>query len=302
MNRSARTALILAASLLLTACGALTKLVYSNATLAYSNLAPMATWMVDDYVELSGGQKDWVRERITRVMQWHRSNELPQYRRFLERVLHESDEPFSVGEIAEAFGDLRLAYHRMAEQLIPDVADFLLQLDPEQLAQMEKKFAEDNRKFVKESLKGTPEERREKRIEKLVQHLEGWLGEVSDAQRQLIEQRYHALPENVEERLTERKLRQAGTLTLLRARPPRDEVVALLRKVMVDTDSWRRADYVERMRARDQRMFQLFASLSATLTPEQRSHLQGRIRRYVRDINTLTAGAPRSGGQPTPAS
>ncbi|HUP30106.1 MAG TPA: DUF6279 family lipoprotein [Usitatibacter sp.] len=296
MNRSARVVLLLAASVMLAACGALTKLVYSNATLAYSNLAPMATWMVDDYVDLSDGQKDWVRERITRVMQWHRSTELPQYRRFLERVLRESEEPFTVQEIGEAYADLRLAYHRMAEQLIPDVADFLVQLDHDQLAQMQKRFADDNRKFVKESTRGTAEERREQRIGKMVQHMEGWLGEVNEAQRKLIEERYQALPEYVEERLADRKYRQAEMLELLRARAGKEAVAASLRKLLIDTDTWRRPEYLKRMRDRDQRMFELFAALSATLTPEQRAHMQGRIKRYMRDINTLTAGSTRGGG------
>ena len=303
MNRSARTVLILAASLMLAACGALTKLVYSNATLAYANLAPMASWMVDDYVELSGGQKDWVRERFTRVMQWHRSHELPQYRRFLERVLRESDEPFTVDEVGQAYGDLRLAYHRMVEQLIPDVADFLMQLDHEQVAQMEKKFAEDNRKFVKESVKGSPEERRAERVKKLAQHLEGWLGDLTDAQRELLEQRYHSLPDYVEERLADRKYRQAETLAMVRAKPGKEAVMAGLRKLLIDTDSWRRPDYLNRMRERDRKMFELFAALSETLTPEQRVHLQGHIKRYMRDINTLTAGiATESGAAARPGS
>jgi hypothetical protein len=294
--RTARNALLLAAGLALAACGALTSLAYSNATLAYANLAPMATWMVDEYTDLSGGQKDWVRERITRVMQWHRSKELPQYRRFLERVLRESEEPFTVAEVAEAYGDLRLAYHRMVEQLIPDVADFLLQLDPEQVGQMEKKFADDNRKFVKDSLKGSPAERREKRIDRLVQHLESWVGDISHAQRELIEDRYQALPDYVEERLAERKYRQAETLALLRARPGKEAMMEGLRKLLIDTDTWRRPDYLKRMGERDQRMFEMLSALSGTLSAQQRAHLQARIRRYVRDINTLTASAPERGG------
>jgi hypothetical protein len=295
-NRSARYVLLAAAALLLSACGVLTKMVYSNAAMAYANLAPMATWMVDDYVELSGGQKDWVRERITRVMQWHRSHELPQYRRFLERVLRESDEPFTEPEVEQAFGDLRVAYHRMVEQLIPDVADFFLQLDADQVAQMEKKFAEENRKFVRESLKGTPEERRERRVKKFVQHMEGWLGDVTDAQRELIEKSYVTLPDYVEERLGDRRYRQAETLALIRAKPPKPAMEAALRKLLVDTETWRRPEFKQRMAERDQRMFRMFAELSATLSPAQRTHMQGRIRRYVRDINTLTAGLQDRGG------
>jgi len=295
MRRSARFLVLLAASLALAACGALTKLAYSNAALAYSNLTPMATWMVDEYVDLSGGQKDWVRERFTRVMQWHRSHELPQYRRFLQHVLDESEEPFTVEEIGAAYGDMRIAYRRMVEQLIPDVADFLLQLDPEQTAQMEQKFADDNRKFVKESVKGTPGERRERRVKKLIGHLEGWIGSVSDAQRDLIEERYVALPDYIEERLADRRYRQTETLALIRAKAGKDVMVAALRKLLIETDTWRRPEFLKRMRERDQRMFEMFAALSTTLSPDQRHYLQNRIRRYMRDINTLSAGLPDSG-------
>jgi hypothetical protein len=289
VKRSARIFLIIAAGVVLSACAALTKMAYSNAAMAYSNLAPMATWMVDDYVDLHGTQKDWVRERITRVMQWHRSTELPAYRRFLENVLQESAEPFTVQEIDAAYADLRTSYHRMVEHMLPDVADFFMQLDVDQVAQMEKKFAEDNKKFVRESLKGTPEERRERRIKKLVDHLDGWLGSVSDEQKRLIDEKYLSLPDYVEERLADRRYRQGEILNLIRTKPGKEAVVAKLHTLLVDTDSWRRPEFKKRMRERDQQMFEMFAALSATFSPEQRSHLQGRIKRYVRDINTLTA-------------
>ena len=291
VERSVRILLTIAACLALSACAALTKMAYSNAAMAYSNLAPMATWMVDDYVDLHGTQRDWVRERITRVMQWHRSTELPAYRRFLEHVLQESTEPFTVQEIAEAYADLRTSYHRMVEHMLPDVADFFMQLDVDQVAQMEKKFADDNRKFVRDSVKGTPEERRDRRIRKLVDHLDGWLGSVSDAQKRLIDERYLALPDYVEERLADRRYRQGEILNLIRTRPGKDAVVAELRRLLIDTESWRRPEFKQRMRERDQRMFEMFAALSATLSPEQRAHLQGRIKRYVKDINTLTASS-----------
>jgi hypothetical protein len=35
----------------------LTRLAYNNAALAYGNLAPMLTWMVDDYVDLDGAAR-----------------------------------------------------------------------------------------------------------------------------------------------------------------------------------------------------------------------------------------------------
>ena len=289
MQRIANIVVLAAASLVLAACATMTKLAYSNASLAYTNLGPMMAWMVDEYVDVNGSQKDWVRDRIARAMSWHRSHELPEYRRFLERVLAEAREPFTVQEIADGYREIRLHYERTVEQVLPDVADFFLQLDSLQVTQMEKKFAEDNRKFVRDSLKGTPEDRRERRVKRFVMHLESWLGGLEDSQEQLVDSYYRDLPDYVEERLADRRYRQGETLALIRAKPSRDQMIAGLRRLFVNSDAWRRPEFVRKLRERDQRFFEMFAKLSATLTPKQREHLQARIRGYMRDINEISA-------------
>lgn len=288
-NRSFRALLPVLACALLSACATLTQLAYSNAAMAYNNLPPMVSWWVDDYVDMSHGQKDWVRDRISRVMDWHRSHELPEYHRFFERVLAESREPFTVQEVAEAWRDLRKLYRRTAEQVLPEVADFLLQLDAEQAVQMEKKFAGDNRKFVSESVKGTPGERTARRVKRFVGHMEGWLGSVSREQREMIEAYYGGIPDLIEERLADRKVRQGEMLALIRARPAREAMVAGLRTLFLDTQTWRRPDYQKKILERDEQFFEMIANLSASLSAEQRAHLQGRIRGFMRDITTLTA-------------
>jgi len=280
---------LLLACALLSACATLTQLAYSNAAMAYNNLPPMLSWWVDDYVDMSHGQKDWVRERISHVLDWHRSHELPGYRRFFEHVLAESREPFTVPDVAGAWSELRRHYRRTAEQVIPEIADFFLQLDAGQVAQLEKKFAADNRKLVGDSLKGTPEERTARRVRRFVGHLEGWLGSVSREQREMIEEYYRGIPDLVEERLADRRVRQGEVLALIRARPPREAMVAGLRTLFLESQQWRRPEYQKKIAEREQRFFEMIANLSASLSPEQRSHLQGRIRGFMRDITTLTA-------------
>lgn len=289
ITRSVRNAALLVAALLLSACGALTKMAYSNAAFAYNQLPPMLTWMVDGYVDMSGEQKEWMRDRVARMMDWHRTHELPEYRMFLERVLAETTEPFTVEEIAGAYRDLRKHYHATVEHVLPDAADFLLRLDAAQVAQMEEKFADDNRKFVKESLKGTPDDRRERRVKQFVGHLDGWLGSVSDAQKELVERAYAEIPDLVEERLADRKVRHSETLKLIRSKPTREQMIAGLHRLLVDSDSWRRPEYLKKLADRDQRFFALLSKVSATLSPEQRTQLQGRIRSYMKDIRKLTA-------------
>ena len=66
-------------------------------------------------------------------------------------------------------------------------------------------------------------------------------------------------------------------------------MIAELRRLLVDTESWRRADYVRKLRERDEQLFEMISALSATLTADQRTHLHNRIRGFLRDISELSA-------------
>lgn len=282
---------------------ALTRLAYNNAAFAYGNLGPMLTWMVDEYVDIDGSREDWVRARIERVVAWHRAEELPRFRAFFESVLAKSEAPFRVDDIASHQREVRASYYRVLEQVIPDTAEFLLGLGPEEVAQIERKFAEDNRKYTKESIRGTPEERLERRVTRFIGHVESWVGSLDGAQRALVIERYRNLPDYSGELMGERRYRQTEMLALLRTKPSRARMEAGLRHIFVETDSWRSPEYAQKLRERDLRMHTMVADLSATFTEPQRNALKKRIRGFLRDISNLTAGAsPQQPARATAAS
>ena len=298
MKRLTQAFALTLAALLLASCttATLTRLAYANATLAYSNAGGMLTWMIDDYVDLTDAQEDWVRARVARAMEWHRTQELPKYRRLLESVLARSERGFTAQEVGIHQKAIRAHYYRIAEQLVPDIAEFLGGIDAEQAGQFERKFAEENAKFTRESVRGTPEERRGKRMRRFVDHVEGWVGSLSVEQRELVAAFYTTAPDFSEEMLGERRFRQGEILALVRAKAPREQMSSELRRVLVDTESWRRPEYVEKLRARDQKMSEMLATLNASLSAEQRSAFQARIRGLMRDITTLTAARGTGAG------
>ena len=290
--RLLRPLLALAAALLATACS-FTRLAYMNAPLAYDNATPVLAWMAGDYVDLSGGQRAWVREHLARAMAWHRARELPEYRRFLEELAVRAEGTITAEDARAVHRAVRAYYHRALDHIAPDIADLLLQLDEEQVAQLEQKFEKDNRKFVKESVKDSPDERRERDAKRYVEHLEEWLGELTDAQRDLVFERVAAFGEFPEDQLADRRLRQLAIVAIAREKPPRDKAIDEVRRVLVRTDSWRRTEYREKVRQRDEKLFQLVADIGATLTPEQRAALRTRIRGFTRDVSQLAAQAAR---------
>jgi hypothetical protein len=114
------------------------------------------------------------------------------------------------------------------------------------------------------------------------------VGDLTAEQRALVLERYASLRDLTDEMMAERRYRQAEVLALVRAKAPRAEMEAGLKRLFVDTDSWRRADYRVRMAERDGRLHALVADLSATLSEGQRAALQKRIRGFLRDISRLT--------------
>ena len=288
MPRPLHLAVLALAALAATAC-TLTQLAYSNVALAYNNAPPMVSWMLADYVDMSDDQKEFVRDRVGHAFAWHRAQELPEYRAFFERVLAQAEDSISVEEAAADHRDLRAYYHRALERLLPDMAEFLGGLDSLQVKQMQRRFDKDNRKMVGDANDGEAAERQEKRLERFATHLEQFVGSLDDSQRAMVAAYIATQSEMVSERMADRRYRQAAIMKLVQAKPPRDEAIADLRRIFIDTESWRSAEYQKKLRARDRQLFELIAKLSASLTPEQRTAFRRRVRGFMRDITDITA-------------
>ena len=287
-RRALRIGLALAACLFAGACS-LGRLAYSNAAFAYSKAPPALAWMVGDYTDLSSDQKDWLRERVDAAFAWHRAQELPQYRQFCERLLAQAADGISVDEARAANKALRGYYDHTLDHVIPDLADLLRRLDGEQVGQLEQRFARDNEKMVRDAGDGSIEERAARRATKYAGHLEEFVGPLTGEQQAIVARHAARYEELTEMRLADRKFRQSETLALVRAHASREEMIAGLHRLLVDTPSWRDPAYRGKLREREENLFGMIAEVSAALSTEQREHLQSRIRGFIRDMRMLSA-------------
>lgn len=276
----ARALLAALVALLAAACSSVTRVAYDNAPFA-------AAWMVDDWFDLHDGQRDWVKERLARLHGWHRASELPAYERLLAATAARAARGLSADDARQVHREMRALWLRLVRRAIPDMADFLLQLHPEQVVFLARKFDEDNERTVRESVRGTPQERLERRQKRYLERIEDWTGRLSPAQRDVVRARVAAMGDLTGEWLGDRRFRQSETIALLRSKPTRAELEAGLTRLLVDSDSWRRPEYVAKMKARDEQVFAMVADLDATLTAEQRGRLHRRLAGYAADAAYL---------------
>ena len=276
----ARALLAALAALLAAACSSVTRVAYDNAPFA-------AAWMVDDWFDLHDGQRDWVKERLARLHGWHRASEMPAYERLLAATAARAARGLSADDARQVHREMRALWLRLVRRAIPDMADFLLQLHPEQVVFLARKFDEDNERTVRESVRGTPQERLERRQKRYLERIEDWTGRLAPAQRDVVRARVAAMGDLTDEWLGDRRFRQSETIALLRSKPTRAQLEAGLTRLLVDSDSWRRPEYVAKMKARDEQVFAMVADLDATLTAEQRGRLHRRLAGYAADAAYL---------------
>ncbi|MBL8518263.1 MAG: hypothetical protein JNM76_14990 [Betaproteobacteria bacterium] len=274
---------------LLTAAGLLAAC--SMAGMAYNNVVPLASWYVDDYVDLDDAQMARFREGLSRLQAWHRKSELPEYSRVLEDAARKVDGKVSVDDVSGLYADGRRLANRLTDRALPDFADILLTLTPDQIASIEARLARDNEKMRKERLAPATARREQERLDRFVRNMESWLGEMGAAQKALIRERLALLPAGDALRLADRRRLQGDFLALLRNPPPKPQFEAALRRILLNPEEGRDPAYQAHAREWRAQTTALFADLLAMSTPAQREHLKRKLRGYASDVTALVSAS-----------
>jgi hypothetical protein len=262
----------------------------SLATVAYNNADMLITYNVDDYFDLSGAQEEWLRARINKHMAWHRANELPQVRRVIEDARVRVDDGLTMAEIENGYANGRAMYLRVAEQMLPDIAEFLLLLEPQQIRFVEEKLASDNEKVAKEA-RGDEVKLKQKRVRRFEEQFKDWMGDLTAAQLAEINSAVSAMKPLDDLRLANRRAKQAEFIALLRAKPDSAAMQKALRPMLLQPELKRAPDYRSELEQQQRAIMELVARISVTATPLQKARVQARLLGYEKDIAILLSGA-----------
>jgi hypothetical protein len=258
--------------------------------IAYENADTYLHFRAKSYLDLDAKASEELDERIDEFFAWHRKNALPQYARISEDAAKRVAKGLSREDIVWGY-DSMVAHARQSLRVAAErIAPLLDRLTPQQVAYMEKRFAEDNRKFDKENLRGSERERRRRRAKLLEERLEDWVGKLSPVQVEKVKQFSERMPLYDELRDRDRKRMQAELIDMIRKREAQKRLPDWISNWDRGRDPAHNAAS-ERFR---QEYAALLLELDKTLTPEQRNRAQANFRRYAEDFRVL---ARRAGGQ-----
>ncbi|GGY26651.1 DUF6279 family lipoprotein [Pseudoduganella sp. SL102] len=266
----------------------------SSLKLAYNNGDTLLYWWLDNYVDFDDEQSDQVKKDINDLFRWHRKTQLQDYVHVLQRAQQQLRGNPTPADLRADYDDIRARTQALLLKAAPDIADLALSLKPEQLAQMEKKFAKNNDKFRRENMKGDREDQNEFRYKKSMEQFELWFGSFSREQKEIIRKASDARPLDNAIWLDERMRRQRNVLALARRimqeKPSREQAVAQIQSLI--RESFARLDNSERKafyEANTNASIGLVHTVIGIATPEQKAHAQKRMQGWINDFNTLAA-------------
>ena len=269
----------------------------STLRLGYANGDSFVYWWMNSYVGFTDQQKTWVKDDIEKFFDWHRRTQLPDYAQVLARTQQRLQRPVKAEEVHDDFALMRQHAERMFEFALPSLTTLALSLSPQQIANIERKFATNNEKYRKEYLRGSPQERQQRRFEKVMKHAEYWFGAFSVAQKERIRIATDARPMNYTLWTAERQRRQSELIAMLKKiqaeRPDREAAAALLRNYATRALAhFTYADHKPFFDASRDGMAQLTAQIVNMTTPAQKAHAQRRLQKLIDDGYALAGVIP----------
>jgi hypothetical protein len=269
--------LALAAAALLGGC--------STVRFAYENADSYARWKAASYVDLHGEMADELDDRIEEFHAWHRKNELPKYVRLSQEASRRFADGLSPQDVVWGYDSLRAQARESLRKAGEMAAPLLDRLSAEQVAQIERRFAEDNRQYYRSNLRGSERERRAKRAKNMVERLEDWVGKLTPAQVERVREYAERAPALAELRDRDRKRIQREILAVIRARSAQQKLPELL----AHWDREREPGFSAALGTWREQYVSFMVDLDRMLTPEQRARALAHLRRYAEDFEALAA-------------
>lgn len=268
----------------------------SAVKLGYNALDDVGYWWLDGYAAFSDEQAPRVRDELARLHAWHRSNELPRVAQLLQRLERLAPGPLTPAQACVFVPELMARLYATWGAAEPGVAALALQLSPRQLVHLQRKSADNNRKFTREWLEVTPAELKDKRFRQLLERLEMVYGRLGEPQQAVLRAGIERSVFDAPRTLAERQRRQLDLQQVLRryagssATPAevRGALRGYLDRVLQSPDPAYRAY----QQAQQDEGCRIVAAVHESTTPAQRQQAVQRLRDYQRDLRELAAAQP----------
>ncbi|MDB5917487.1 MAG: hypothetical protein JWR40_1721 [Massilia sp.] len=270
----------------------------SSIRFTYNHGDTLLYWWMNNYLDLDSDQSGFVKKDIDNLFQWHRKTQLKDYTQLLANGQRQLAGNMTQADLMADYRDIKARTELLAYKALPELAELARTVRPEQIAQMEKKFAKNNDDFRKKFMHGDLEEQQKARFKKSMEQFDLWFGRFSSEQETVLRKASDArvLDNNIwfDERVRRQKRIVAVLRKVQQEKLSKDATIAALHNLIKEL--FGRFEAPERKAFFDtytDQTIQMILSAVKIATPAQKAHAQKRMQGWIEDFNVLAADAQR---------
>ncbi len=265
----------------------------STIKLVYNQSDDLLYWWVDSYADLQDGQKQLTRDTLTELQRWHRQQQLPEYIALLQKMRAMAPNDITPAQVCAITEDMKTSFTTVLRFVEPASTRLAVQLKPEQLRSVRKRFDKTNKDWRKDWLDPDAEDRLHYRNKQALNRLEDFYGRLDNPQRDVLRR---WLSESVFDPVlsyAERERRQADTMQTLQRMAQEGSATAQAQALWHGLMERALNSPNERYRAYNRVLWQEncegFAKLHNSTTPAQRKRMVESLQGYENDFRILTS-------------
>ena len=256
--------------------------------LTYNFLDWVLYWELKDYVKFNRDQRLLVKDEISQLIDWHRSDELPQYADELEKLSAGLVTGLTVEQLVESYNNLRHSWQRIVIKTLPATVDIISNLNDEQVNDFFEMLIEKEGDDAKKIEKGTNARTLKKREAYVSKKIVDVIGKLNEDQKSLIAQWTLSMKPTKELSLAQAIQWRTRMQTVLAERHNKQQLENNLMVLFANPDQLRSASYRRVIEKNKRLIMQLLFDLNQTLTNQQRSKLVKKLQSYINDFRDLS--------------
>ena len=263
--------------------------------LAYNNLDWLASWYVDDYVNLTDSQEDEFDTKLDTFLVWHRNIELQNYILQIKAIQADFNKGVTLSDIESYVTSVKTFLDVALTKAEPEVVALAYSLSDQQAGSFLVEFEQQNLDKIERFEQESKERRTEKRLEKFEEQLSSFIGRLNAQQKKLLNDGNNQLLSSFQERIQFRR-QWADSIRgayVIRARSLGDTdkkkkgFELALKQSILESNSLRSDKYSNildhNQRVRVNTLYQIITSLNE----KQLKHLNEKINEIIGDLEAL---------------
>jgi len=256
--------------------------------LAYNFLDWGLYWELKDYVKFNRDQRLQVKNEISQLIDWHRSDELPQYADELEKLSIGLESGMTVEQLEKSYDNLRDSWQRIIIKTLPAAVDIISNLNDQQINDFFDMLIEKEGDDAKDIESGTSARTLEEREAYVSEKVSDVIGELNEVQKALIAQWARRMEPTKEFSLVQAIKWRTRMQAAIAQRHDEQQLEKNLMVLFANPNQLRSANYRRVIEKNKHLVMQLLFDLNQTLTSQQRSKMVKKLNGFIPDFRDLS--------------